>query len=293
MYQKGEPWFQEKLWEKALPGNTTEKKGPESQLLQEAVKAPRLHVCWKHRLHGKKPPSLVLSASLPQGSDPCPPGPHPSPSLWTVWSADLSRWPRRPPCVCSRAAPSPRKGTSTRGTHFLCSSGRPARWALIPPQSELTSWHWGLVHSPTACTPRGHLPGPSCHHRWCPRSPGQVSPLSRHRDLLHPPGGAACCLRREKGDNGVVTLGVDGVLDWRIPGTGESGGLPSMGSHRVRHNWSDLAPVASSVLWDSHLSSRGRSPLRPQSLLVQTRSRCIGAAPGSGFLQKQQWSGVW
>ena len=24
-----------------------------------------------------------------------------------------------------------------------------------------------------------------------------------------------------------------GVLDWRIPGTGEPGGLPSMGSHRV------------------------------------------------------------
>ena len=26
------------------------------------------------------------------------------------------------------------------------------------------------------------------------------------------------------------------VLAWRIPGTGESGGLPSMGLHRVRHN---------------------------------------------------------
>ena len=31
------------------------------------------------------------------------------------------------------------------------------------------------------------------------------------------------------------------VLGWRIPGMGEPGGLPSMGSHRVRHNWSDLA----------------------------------------------------
>ena len=31
------------------------------------------------------------------------------------------------------------------------------------------------------------------------------------------------------------------VLAWRIPGTGEPGGLPSMGSPRVRHNWSDLA----------------------------------------------------
>ena len=31
------------------------------------------------------------------------------------------------------------------------------------------------------------------------------------------------------------------VLAWRIPGMGESGGLPSMGSHRVGHDWSDLA----------------------------------------------------
>ena len=31
------------------------------------------------------------------------------------------------------------------------------------------------------------------------------------------------------------------VLAWRIPGMVEPGGLPSMGSHRVRHNWNDLA----------------------------------------------------
>jgi len=30
------------------------------------------------------------------------------------------------------------------------------------------------------------------------------------------------------------------VLAWRIPGMGEPGGLPSMGSHRVRHDGSDL-----------------------------------------------------
>ena len=29
------------------------------------------------------------------------------------------------------------------------------------------------------------------------------------------------------------------VLAWRIPGTGEPGGVPSMGLHRVRHDWSD------------------------------------------------------
>ena len=34
------------------------------------------------------------------------------------------------------------------------------------------------------------------------------------------------------------------VLAWEIPGTGEPGGLQSMGSHRVGHDWSDLAAAA-------------------------------------------------
>ena len=34
------------------------------------------------------------------------------------------------------------------------------------------------------------------------------------------------------------------TLAWRIPGTGEPGGLPSMGSHRVGHDLSDLAAAA-------------------------------------------------
>ena len=34
------------------------------------------------------------------------------------------------------------------------------------------------------------------------------------------------------------------VLAWRIRGMAEPGGLPSMGSHRVEHNWSDLAAAA-------------------------------------------------
>ena len=37
------------------------------------------------------------------------------------------------------------------------------------------------------------------------------------------------------------------VLAWRIPGTGEPGGLPSMGLHRVGHDWSNLAAAAASV----------------------------------------------
>ena len=34
------------------------------------------------------------------------------------------------------------------------------------------------------------------------------------------------------------------VLAWRIPGKGEPGGLPFRGSHRVRHDRSDLAAAA-------------------------------------------------
>ena len=37
------------------------------------------------------------------------------------------------------------------------------------------------------------------------------------------------------------------VLAWRMPGVGEPGGLPSMGSHRVGHDWSDLAAAAVAV----------------------------------------------
>ena len=44
------------------------------------------------------------------------------------------------------------------------------------------------------------------------------------------------------------------VLAWRIPGTGEPGGLPSMGSQRVGHDWSDLA-AAAAVLKHSHFTT--------------------------------------
>ena len=37
------------------------------------------------------------------------------------------------------------------------------------------------------------------------------------------------------------------VLAWRIPGMGERGGLLSMGSHRVGHDWSDLAGAAAAM----------------------------------------------
>ena len=57
------------------------------------------------------------------------------------------------------------------------------------------------------------------------------------------------------------------VLAWRIPGMGDPGWLPSMGSHRVGHNWSDLAAAAAAYkiiitltnwnnqCWDKHLTT--------------------------------------
>ena len=42
------------------------------------------------------------------------------------------------------------------------------------------------------------------------------------------------------------------VLAWSIPGMGEPGGLPSMGSHRVGHDSSNLAAAAA-----TELSKRG------------------------------------
>ena len=49
------------------------------------------------------------------------------------------------------------------------------------------------------------------------------------------------------------------VLACRIPGTGQPGGLPSMGSHRVGHNRSDLAAEAAIYIM-SHVPSQILTP---------------------------------
>ena len=46
------------------------------------------------------------------------------------------------------------------------------------------------------------------------------------------------------------------VLAWRIPGTGEPGGLPSVGSHRVRHDCSDLAAAAAVEISSRRLDTK-------------------------------------
>ena len=67
------------------------------------------------------------------------------------------------------------------------------------------------------------------------------------------------------------------VLAWRIPGTGEPGGLPSMGSHRVGHNWSDLAAARSllcSYLWCLPTSSPTLGAHKTQSQQQHFQGLC-------------------
>ena len=57
------------------------------------------------------------------------------------------------------------------------------------------------------------------------------------------------------------------VLARRIPGMGEPGGLPSMGSHRVGHDRSDLAAAAAALerrIWGKYLKGGDAALLRTQ-----------------------------
>ena len=68
------------------------------------------------------------------------------------------------------------------------------------------------------------------------------------------------------------------VLAMWIPGTGEPGGLPSMGSHRVGHDWSDLA-AAVAVIVKTRVHRR---PWWPKGWESACRCRRHGFSSGSG-----------
>ena len=65
------------------------------------------------------------------------------------------------------------------------------------------------------------------------------------------------------------------VLAWRIPGTGKPGGLPSMGSHRIRHDWRDLAAAAATFQFVPHFPP----PWRPY---VHSLHLHLCSCPGNG-----------
>ena len=72
------------------------------------------------------------------------------------------------------------------------------------------------------------------------------------------------------------------VVAWRIPGTGEPGGLPSLGSHRVGHDWGDSAAAAAAAVLSCSVLSDSLDPMD-----------C--SPPGSsvrGIFQEEYWSGL-
>ena len=54
------------------------------------------------------------------------------------------------------------------------------------------------------------------------------------------------------------------ILAWTIPGTVEPSRLPSVGLHRVGHNWSDLAAATDSMVWPAMEYSEHLSQSKPQ-----------------------------
>ena len=68
------------------------------------------------------------------------------------------------------------------------------------------------------------------------------------------------------------------VLAWRIPGVGKPGGLPSMGSHRVGHNWSDLAAAAAGSICSRVIRGKVVNVLK-----IMVRVQVGGLSPWSRF----------
>ena len=64
------------------------------------------------------------------------------------------------------------------------------------------------------------------------------------------------------------------VLAWRIPGTGEPGGLPSMG-HRVGHDWSVLAVAVDLLRYNLHTIKF--TLLNGKKLFLEYSHNCITA----------------
>ena len=92
----------------------------------------------------------------------------------------------------------------------------------VAPHSDTLAWKTPWRRSLVGCRPRG---------RWESDRPKRL-PFTFH---FH-------ALEKEMATH-------SSVLAWRITGTGEAGGLPSMGSHKVGHDWSNLAAATTVFLF--------------------------------------------
>ena len=134
-------------------------------------------------------------------------------------------------------------------------------------------------------------PAESCEGRTCPpplslacgrpSSPSICAGLSLHLCLCpHLPVLTRTPVTLE--DKEMATH--SSVLAWRIPGTGEPGGLPSMGSHRVGHDWRD---TASAVILDQ--ASSWEPHLNLKKYIFNFNWRIIALQYCVGFCQTTVW----
>ena len=80
------------------------------------------------------------------------------------------------------------------------------------------------------------------------------------------------------------------IIAWRIPGTEEPGGLSSMGLHRIRHNWSDLAAAGFPVL--HYLTEFAQTHIHWVSDAIQPSHPLSSPSPAFNLSQHQglfQW----
>ena len=154
------------------------------------------------------------------------------------------------------------KGPSSQGYGF--SSGRIGMWELDCEESwALKNWcFWTVVLEETLESPL------DCKEIQLVHSKGDQSWVFIRRTdakaetpVLWPPHAKNWLIGKDSDagrDWGQEEMAAhSSILAWRIPGTGEPGGLPSMESHRVGHNWSDLAVAGEGDDrgWDGSMAS--------------------------------------
>ena len=122
-------------------------------------------------------------------------------------------------------------------TRLPCPSPSPGAWSNSYPLSHWWSNHLVLCHAlllsifPSIRALSNEL---ALCIKWLQYWNFSVSPSNEYWELIS--------FRLFVSEKAMATH--SSVLAWRIPESAEPGGLPPMGSHRVGHDWSDLAAAA-------------------------------------------------